>query len=163
MKEWKEIKGFENYKISNYGEVMNGEGKILKHFKTNSGYLQIHLFKDGKRHKKYIHRLVAEYFVIRPRSILYNEVNHIDGNKKNNSANNLEWVTRSENLNHSYYVLENRVKPVRCIETGVVYPSIKDAARKTGFNHTAISMCCDGRQKKTHGTHWEFVKEGEAS
>lgn len=163
MKEWKEIKGFENYKISNDGEVMNGEGKKLKPFKTNSGYLQIHLFKDGKRYKKYIHRLVAEYFVIRPRSILYNEVNHIDGNKKNNSANNLEWVTRSENLNHSYYALRNRVKAVKCIETDVVYPSINEASRKTGINHTAISMCCDGRQNKTHGTHWEFVKEGESS
>ena len=158
MKEWKKINGFENYKISNDGEVMNGEGKFLKPFKTNSGYLQIHLFKDGKRHKEYIHRLVAEYFVIRPRSIMFNEVNHIDGNKKNNSANNLEWVTRSENLNHSYYVLENRVKAVKCIETGVVYPSIKEASRQTGLNHTSISMCCDGRQKKTHGTHWEFAK-----
>lgn len=157
MKDWKEINGFENYKISNEGEVMNEEGKIMKPFKTNSGYLQIHLFNDGKRHKKYIHRLVAEYFVLRPRNPFFNEVNHIDGNKKNNSASNLEWCSRSENLNHSYYVLKNRTKSVKCIETGVVYPSINEASRQTGFNHTAISMCCNGRQKKTHGTHWLFV------
>lgn len=158
MKEWKRIKGFEHYQISNEGEVRNEDGKILKPFKTSSGYLQVHLFKDKKRTKKYIHRLVAESFVPNIRKL--NEVNHLNGDKTDNCSWNLEWCTRKENLIHSCYTLKNHVKPVKCIETGLVYRSIKEAARATGIHHTSISMCCDGRQKKTHGTHWEFVKEG---
>lgn len=159
MKEWKNIKDFEHYQISNEGEVRNESGKILKPFMTNSGYLQVHLFKDKKRTKKYIHRMVAESFV--PNIGNLKEVNHLDGNKHNNVADNLQWCTRHENLVHSCYVLNNHVKAVRCIETGVVYPSIMDAERNTGIKHTSISRCCDGRQKKTHGMHWEFVKESD--
>lgn len=161
MREWKKIKGFESYQISNYGEVRNEKGAILKPFLAGSGYLQVHLFADGERVKRYIHRLVAEHFLDNPNG--YKEVNHKDGNKGNCHSCNLEWCSRSENLNHSCYVLHNHVKPVRCIETGKTFPSIKEASRQTGIHHTSISMCCDGRQKKTHGTHWEFVKEGEAS
>lgn len=155
MKEWKQIKGFEHYEISNYGEVRNCEGKILKASKAGAGYSKVNLWKDGEKKQKYIHRLVAEAFVPKPEKNV--EVNHKDGDKNNNAVENLEWCSRSENLMHSCYVLEKHVKKVRCIETGVVYPSIKAAARHTGFHHTAISLCCDGRQKKTHGTHWEYA------
>lgn len=154
MTEWKIIRGFENYQVSSDGEVKNSEGKILKPFKAGSGYLQVHLFKDEKRHKKYVHRLVPEAFLLDKAG---NEVNHIDGDKHNNSVSNLEWCSRKHNLIHSYYVLKNHVKAVKCIETGIEFPSINEAARQTGFNHTSISMCCDGRQKKTHGLHWGYV------
>lgn len=153
MKEWKEIQGFEHYKVSNSGEVMNQNGLVLKAFAVGE-YLQIHLFKNGQRTKRYVHRLVAEAFCQKDDS--HNEVNHKDGNKQNNHADNLEWCSRTDNLNHSYYVLGNCVKPVACVETGVVYPSIKEAERQTGIHHTAISMCCDGRRKKTHGFHWGY-------
>ncbi len=161
MKEWRRIKGFERYEVSNEGDVRNAEGNILKPFKTNSGYLQVQLYNGKARTKKYIHRMVAESFVLNDRNL--KEVNHLNGNKKDNRACNLEWCTRSENLIHSCYELKGHVKSVRCIETGVVYPSIIEAERATGFYHSSISMCCDGRQKKTHGTHWEFVKEGEVA
>ena len=155
MKEWKTIKGFEQYMVSNDGEVKSQNNIIMKPFVCGRGYLQVHLFVDGRRTKRYVHRLVAEAFCKKEPSA--NEVNHKDGNKQNNHADNLEWCTRSENLIHSYYALKNRVKPVICKETGVVYPSIKEAARVTGVHHTAISMCCDGRQQKTHGLHWGWA------
>jgi len=160
MRIWKDISDFEHYQISNKGEVRNLDGKILKPFKTNSGYLMVHLFKNKKRTKKYIHRLVAENFVTNNMNL--KEVNHINGNKEDNLASNLEWCTRTENLIHSYYKLKNHIKPVKCIETGIVYSSINEASRATGFHHTSISMCCDGKQKKTHNTHWEFVEKGGA-
>lgn len=155
MKEWKVVDGFNNYRISNHGEVMNEKGKILKPFIVGRGYECIHLFRDDTRTKKYIHRLVAEAFL--EKDSMKNEVNHKDGNKTNNHVDNLEWCTKAENINHSYYTLKNRVKSVKCVETGIVYPSIKEAARQTGLKHTAISMCCDGRQKKTHGLHWGYA------
>ena len=160
MKEWKKIYGFECYAISNEGDVMNGKGVVMKPFLSGAGYLQVSLFRNGTRIKKYVHRLVAETFL--EKNSYFVEVNHKDGNKTNNRVENLEWCTKKENMNHSYYTLKNRVKPVRCMETGVVYPSIKEAARQTGIHHTSISLCCDGRQKKTHGFRWEFVKEGVA-
>ena len=155
MKEWKRIKGYERYSISSEGEIMNPQGKLMKPFPVGAGYLQVSLWKDCKRKKFYVHRLVAEAFCENPCS--YKEVNHKDGNKKNNCIENLEWCTRAENLNHSYYTLQNHVKAVKCLDTGAVYPSIKEAARQTGLNHTAISMCCDGRRKKTHGFHWGYA------
>ena len=160
MKEqWKVIAGFPKYQISNTGKIRSEySNSILIPHITNSGYFQVNLFEGGKQFKRYIHRLVAEAFI--PNISKKNCVNHIDGNRKNNFSDNLEWCTRSENMNHSYYVLRNHVKAVRCVETGIVYPSIKEAARQTGIYHTAISMCCDGRYKQTHGLHFEYEKGG---
>ncbi len=92
------------YQISNLGRVRNKSGKILYQSTSNSGYLFVSL--TGKHHKFYIHRLLAEMF-IGPLGEL--EVNHKDGNKRNNSLENLEIVTSSQNLIHKYKVLNQKV------------------------------------------------------
>ncbi len=155
MKEWKRINGFEHYQISNEGEVMNSEGKVLKPFCVGAGYLQVALYRCGGKTKRYIHRLVAEAFC--ENQNLYKEVNHKDGDKHNNHADNLEWCSRTENLLHSYYTLNNHVKAVQCIETGIVYPSIKMAMRLTGTSKNGISLCCEGKQKKANKMHWRYA------
>lgn len=95
------IKGFEClYEISPIGEVktlIKGV-HIKKPFEAN-GYLKIHLRKDGKYHHRYIHRLVAENFIPNPQG--KSEVNHINGDKKDNRICNLEWVTPLENQQHA--------------------------------------------------------------
>ena len=48
-------------------------------------------------------------------------------------------------------------KPVRCIETGIIYPSTRDAGRKLGIPHSSISNCCNGKRQTAGGFHWEFV------
>jgi len=95
----KPIPGFEDlYEVSNHGRVSNFR-KILKTYKINSGYLALKLQKDGKVKSVLLHRLVAELFVPNPEG--KPEVNHIDGNKENNRADNLEWVTSAENKAHA--------------------------------------------------------------
>jgi len=92
---WTTARDFENYLISNIGNVKNSKtGRILK--PSKSKYLSVSL--NGCQ--KTIHRLVAENFITKPDG--KNEVNHIDGNKHNNNVENLEWVTRKENIKHAY-------------------------------------------------------------
>lgn len=111
---WKDIAGFEGiYKISNTGLVhslpryrtgKNGSispvgGLNLKQKVTKSGYLSAHLRCDGYSKYPCVHRLVAEAFIANPEN--KPTVNHIDGNKKNNTVDNLEWSTHSEQMKHA--------------------------------------------------------------
>lgn len=88
--EWKDIKGYEGfYKISSLGKIMNKTYKIKTNNLRKDGYMYLDLYKHGKRKRMLIHRLVAEAFVKNPNN--YEQVHHIDGNKQNNNAENLEW------------------------------------------------------------------------
>ena len=97
---WREL-SFTNgkYSISNFGRVKNNENDYIFKCQDNGrGYLKAQFVCLGKKNK-YVHRLVAEYFLDNPNN--YNEVNHIDGNKYNNVYTNLEWCNRSQNLIHA--------------------------------------------------------------
>lgn len=104
---WKKIKKYPSYAISNFGKIKRikrGQstfvGKILKIRIDTNGYPYIRLYKDGKGKNVKIHKLIAETFIGScPKG---KEVNHIDGNKKNSHVDNLEYVTRSENIKHAF-------------------------------------------------------------
>jgi hypothetical protein len=129
---WKPIAGYERlYEVSNFGNVRRifRYGKrwvhTCKQKLTKDGYRESTLVKDNNPKCVRTHRLVAAAFCENPHN--KNEVNHIDGNKLNNRADNLEWCTSSENQKHAYKIglqnvsggaLSNR-KPVLCIELGV--------------------------------------------
>ena len=112
---WKQRLGFDNYLISNTGRVISTTKNRTKELKAQPdaiGYLHFRLYPDepifgfydnnrGKVPKLYkVHRLVLETFL--PNADTTLEVNHIDGNKHNNCIDNLEWLTKSENMRHSY-------------------------------------------------------------
>ena len=113
MEIWKDVVGYEGlYKVSNSGNVKNLERKIpyryglrtiperiLKGNENERGYLYVVLYKNTKPQKHKIHRLVAQAFIENPENKKC--INHIDGNKQNNSVDNLEWVTHSENMKHA--------------------------------------------------------------
>ncbi len=103
MKEiWKDIEGYDGYKISNYGRVHTyryGRDKIKKTVYDKYGYPYTVLFnKDGGK-RFLVHRLVAQAFIPNPNN--KPQVNHIDGNPNNSYYNNLEWCTAKENIKHA--------------------------------------------------------------
>ena len=102
LKGFKPVRGYEGlYLVSKNGEVYSTRTqKFLKPSLNESGYLTVEFWKNYKRKREKVHRVVAMEFVDNPFS--NKEVNHIDGNKKNNNAENLEWCTRSENIKHAY-------------------------------------------------------------
>lgn len=113
MELWKPVKGYEGlYEVSTTGRIRSIE-RTVPHSKSGTrrfpasekmptdvhGYLYCYLYKNGKGRRFAVHRLVAEAFIPNPDK--KPEVNHLDGNKYNNCVENLEWVTRKENVRHA--------------------------------------------------------------
>ena len=96
------IKDYEGkYYVTSQGDVVNAYGNTLAPvINKKTGYKTVSLWKNNKGSSKTIHRLVALTYLTNPNNLP--EVNHIDGNKLNNHVDNLEWVTRSENMIHAY-------------------------------------------------------------
>lgn len=158
---WKIIKEAPDYSISNFGRVKSNKyknPKILKQKITKNNYHSIGLnYKSNKRKWFLVHRLVLSTFnPIENMDLL--EVNHKDENKHNNNLDNLEWVTSKENCN---YGTRNRklgiLKKVRCIETGIIYNSCKEASELTSTCRSSISNCLKGKRNKAGNCHWEEV------
>lgn len=100
-----------HYQISNYGRVKNKDtGHINSHFvKNRVGYVRAVLYDGNSNKTKYlIHRLVANAFIPNPDPENKIQVNHKDGDRTNNKATNLEWVSKSENMLHSYHITKRK-------------------------------------------------------
>lgn len=108
MNKWKIIKEFPNYAVSSEGMIKNiVTDHILKPASQGNGYLIVSLCDGHKSHTKLIHRIVATAFIPNPGN--KPQVNHLDGNRKNNTIENLEWCTGSENCRHAVEVLGRTV------------------------------------------------------
>ena len=96
---FKTIEGFENYSVSDLGNVRNDKtGRILK-VNDRDGYFQVNLRKNKTRHTKKIHQLVAKAFLLNPENKKC--VDHIDNNRHNNNLINLRYATSQENNRNS--------------------------------------------------------------
>ena len=169
---WKDIAGYENlYQVSNLGRVKSlgndrtRKEKILKPIKNRNGYLKVYLSKKGKQKAYYIHRLVAQAFVQND-SLFNTDINHKDENPLNNNAENLEWCDRQHNINFgtrneraakSNTNNPKRCKKVKCIETGLIYPSSREIQRQLGFFSSSITKCCKEKLKTVGGLHWKYA------
>ena len=116
MEEWRDVAGFEGlYEVSNLGNVRSvhkpdgRRGRLLKPNRLRQGYLQVTLYLDGKPHWRKVHRLVGFAFIDNPFG--KPDINHKNGIKHDNRAENLEWVTKSENGLHAFRVL--KIQPNR--------------------------------------------------
>lgn len=153
---YRDVKGYEEfYQVSNYGNVKSlRNNKLLRQTNHRGGYKLVSVSVDGMHKELTVHRLVAQAFIPNPNN--YRDVNHKDGDKANNHVDNLEWVTHSENIKHSYITLNQRRNDVAvvCIETGIKYPSCKVASELTGINKGSINHVINGVARKAGGYTW---------
>lgn len=164
---WKKAIGYDNFEVSNLGRVRNIKLRLIKSQRmTPNGYPIMTLKENGIRNTEYVHRLVAKAF--HPKSNFDGlQVNHIDENKENNAADNLEWCTPTQNYCHNgraKRVGENHKlnsplrKAVKNVDTGEVYQSVREAARQTGICNVSISCCLTGKQKHAGGYKWVVME-----
>ena len=165
METWKEISGYGGqYEVSDLGRVKSlgnnkyRKEKILKPWKTNNGYLLVNLCKDGQTKYLLVHRLVAKAFIPNPQGL--DTVNHKDEVKTNNTASNLEWMSREDNVAYSQPHLAKRSVQMFDKKTGellATFPSLHEAERVTGIDHSNISTCCTGKLKSAGGYVWKYL------
>lgn len=174
MEEWKIIKDFENYQISNFGRVQNiHSGKILSQSVTKDGYLRIGLRKSYKPYKQklfLVHRLVAENFLDEPSTELketasytkYQKVlvNHKDGVKTNNHIDNLEWTTYKSNTKHAVVMgLQTGKKGESNSESKLsddqVRSILKEYKNSNGYRGIQTSLANEYNVSK--GTIWKII------
>lgn len=156
---WKPVVGYEGkYEVSNLGRVMSlnyrntGTKKLLANQLRPDGYLQVSLSHKGKQYKPKVHQLVAQTFI--PKSISTDEVNHIDKDRSNNLASNLEWVSRKENVRYSH---SKKVVAMDYLGNIVHEYSSATEAAIDGFRQQSISRCCLGQRISYKGLYWSFV------
>lgn len=140
------------YSLDHNYDKVNGtaerrKGKKLKPAQDKDGYLRVCLSRQGERHCYFVHRLVASAYIPNPKN--RPTVNHIDGNKTNNHYKNLEWATQKEQKIHSMEYklcsknlkalqIANENKSIKIEFEGIVYNSIREASRQTGYSQTMI-------------------------
>lgn len=180
---WKAIPGWEGlYEVSDLGRVRSLDrtvsamtrwgkptfrrfsGRVLRQTDNGVGYLVVHCAVGGGRETKLVHRLVAEAFLDREDSKDF--VNHRDGRKHNNTVRNLEWCTRSENMQHAHdhELLHPYTVPVigTSLRTGVEtrYEKQIDAEIElsgTGKPSSAVNHCLAGKKKTAYGRVWRLA------
>lgn len=178
---WKPIEGFETaYHISNLGRVKRVAhvdvytrkdsnkkvnryvaDKIIK-TRESEEYYEINLRYQNKSEFRRVHRMVATAFLPNPDNLP--EVNHINGNKHDNRVENLEWCTSRENVQHSIKTglrksrkhVDGTRKQIRCVETGQVFNTAKEAA---AYFHTEPQYLSERADtgKSCHGYHFEKI------
>lgn len=170
------MKGF--YKIENSGCWVNKFGKIWSEKKkkfiiedasnyksSDKDYYPQRVLDDGS--VRPIHRVVAELFVKKPVTEKPLQINHIDGNKKNYSADNLEWVTASRNIQHAFengLTSSNIPVLVKDLETGIVHRfySISECSKYLRVDFRRILYYMEKPRTLPFRKKWDIVKEGNS-
>ena len=156
MEIYKKIKNRDNYSVSNLGNVRNDKtGRMLKFFTKSNGYQQVQLGRANN--PQYVHRLVAEAFIDNPCN--RPQVNHINGNKSDNSVENLEWVTASENAFAYGYKERNEHRQKKIIATHIDGTVIEFDSRNETANYFKCDKSCIEYNKvfkKGNKKGWKF-------
>jgi len=157
MKEkWKPIEGFDDYEVSDLGRVRSlkfGKIRMMSLCDRGDGYVMTNLTQDGKRSRPKIHKLVLEAFVGPSFGL---DAIHKDGDRKNNTLQNLRWGSKSANaLDTVEHRTQRRIRPV-IRDDGLEFASSGEAARCLGLHRRNIAHAatCGGR---CGGHKWRFL------
>lgn len=161
---WKDIEFNTNYEISNSGIVRRKNNKNVLKGCITSGYRSVKLtFENSRQQRFYVHRLVALHFIPNDNK---NKtfVNHKNGNKLDNRAENLEWVSPRENNLHYYQKIQkekkkrkNNSKPIPIIQYTLFgeevarFNSMNEAKKTTGISLVQIARCVHGEIEQAGG------------
>lgn len=146
QEEWREVKDYPNYEVSNLGRVRNKSGRVLAS-NIRNGYYGIGIFQDGIRKYYAIHQIVFKSFFGEYNNKLV--INHIDGNPLNNFINNLELISQANNIKHYTLCkknLLNKDKVLKILELYEQGVSIKTLAGKFLVHKNTISSVLNGRR-----------------
>lgn len=171
---WRDIERYEEYyQVSNLGNIRskdrlkwNGKayykqkGVIKKKTIRADGYFVVNLSVEGRGKTHLVHRLIALAFI--PNKNNLPVINHRDGNKLNNSLENLEWTTYRENNIHALENnLNNTRKKIKGTHVGtnevLFFESSREADRVLKIGYKNISACLNGKQNTAGGYEWEFL------
>jgi len=183
---WKDVPDYEGlYQVSNLGRVKSlertrkGNGgsickvkeKLLSLKIDKYGYVCYTLCKDGRLFYFTAHRLVALAFIDNPNPYSFNQINHIDGNKRNNTSQNLEWCDAKHNQNEAVRLglrggkpYKPRVDSSKIDQIDLIgnlikrYDNLAQAERENGISKTAICNCLNRRSKTSSGFFWKYAK-----
>ena len=168
---WKDVMGFEGlYKISTNGRLVSILHKKPRYIRARRVRQVLKYWlrdKDGKKHRKAVHLLVAEHFV--PNPLGYKYVMHIDGNPQNNNVDNLRWTERFVKhfvkKSEDYKLLEGKHNLMTTQEVVQYYTdgtyintfkSISEAAEKTKFSCGSIKAVLNGKEPSIGGYVWKY-------
>ena len=167
---WVDIPGYRGkYQVSNLGNVRSTNYNGTQRTRNmvlceREGYDSVHLRIDGKGSTESVHRLVAMSFIPNPDN--KPQVNHKNGDRKDNRVENLEWCTNSENMIHKHRTMGCPgpfYSSVVCVETGEFFFSLSAAARAVGAKSWAGGMIRNAIENDvaTHGRHWRYATKEE--
>lgn len=160
LEEWRVIKDYPNYEVSNMGYIRRNGKTIFKGSKSLDGYITACLSNNGKARQFKIHRLVADAFIPNPEN--KQQVNHL-GAKDDNRVCMLEWATPSENSLHGAKKnrnnKHNKIISIAKVHKDTneiikVYKSIIDI-QNDGYNYKKVRLCVKGQNHTHSGFKWK--------
>jgi len=183
---WKDVPDYEGlYQISNLGRVKSSDrlinakcnsksfkkGRILRCWSSRDGYIYCDLVKENKQKHFRVHSLVGLAFIENKNPLIFNQINHIDGKKHNNFAENLEWCNAKHNTNESIRIglrvgvrgkkngIKRKIIQLSRNEEVISYwDSIIDASVNTRTNRSSILKCLKNIRNTAGGFVWKYNK-----